>query len=133
MLTAREIARELGEDVANVRSVLQGIDQAAILAAEKAKVSVEVWDGTSDIQGIPASHWAANGDLPAGGKMYLLREVASGIIVRAQPFAPQGIGRTPMTTEQAIAFGTAHRDEAAMMGARAAIIKAVDLALDAKA
>lgn len=131
MLTAREIARELNEDIAVVRAVLPGIDQAAILAAEKAKVSVEVWDG-SPIQGIPAEHWRSTGDLPDGGSMYLLREVATGLVLRAQPHAPQGIGRAPMTPEQAIAFGTAHRDEAAAQGARAAILRAVDLALDAQ-
>jgi hypothetical protein len=133
MLTAREIAKELGEDVVAVRAVLSSINQAAILEVEKAKVSVEVWDGTSDIQGIPAAHWRSNGELPAGGHMYLLREVSTGIVLRAQPFAPQGIGRTPMSQEQAISFGTAHRDEAAAAGARQAIIKAVDLALDAQA
>lgn len=131
MLTAREIARELGEDVALVRQVLPGIDQAAILEAEKARVSVEVWDGVSDIQGIPAAHWRGNGELPEGGHMYLLREVATGIVLRAQPFAPQGIGHTPMSREQALSFGAAHRDEAAAQGARAAILRAVDLALDA--
>lgn len=131
MLTAREIARELGEDVTAVRAVLSGIDQAAILEAEKAKVSVEVWDGLP-IQGIPAEHWRSTGDLPEGGSMYLLREVATGLVVRAQPHAPAGIGRAPMSPEQAIAFGTAHRDQAAAEGARAAILKAVDLALDAQ-
>lgn len=132
MLTAREIAKELSEDVAAVRAVLPSIDQAAILEAEKAKITVEVWDGTSDIQGIPASHWRSTGDLPEGGHMYLLREVATGLVLRAQPHAPQGIGRAPMTHAQALAFGTAHRDEAAAQGARAAIIRAVDLALDAQ-
>jgi hypothetical protein len=70
MFTAREISKELGEDVAIVRQVLSGIDQAAIFAAEQARVSVEVWDGASDIQGIPAAHWKSNGDLPVGGHMY---------------------------------------------------------------
>lgn len=131
MLTAREIAKELGEDVAAVRGVLANIDQVAIYEAEKAKTSVEVWDGVSDIQGIPASHWQGTGDLPPGGKMYLLRDVATGLVIRAQPHAPGGIGRSPMSHEQAMAFGTAHRDEAAALTARAAIIRAVDLALDA--
>jgi hypothetical protein len=132
MFTAREIAKELGEDVAAVRAVLPGIDQAAIFAAEQAKVSVEVWDGVSDIQGIPAAHWKQTGDLPEGGHMYLLRDAATGLVLRAQPHAPAGIGRAPMTHAQAIAFGTQHRDEAAQAGARAAILKAVDLALDAQ-
>lgn len=131
MLTAREIAKELGEDTAAVRAVLPGIDQAAILAAEKAKITVEVWDGVSDIQGIPAAHWATAGDLPAGGCMYLLRDVATGLIIRAQPHAPHGIGRAAMTHAQAMEFGAQHRDQAAEQGARAAIIRAVDLALDA--
>jgi hypothetical protein len=131
MLTAREIARELGEDITSVRAVLPSIDQAAIYAAEQAKVSVEVWDGTP-IQGIPADHWRSNGDLPEGGSMYILRDVSTGLVVRAQPHAPAGIGRAPMSPEQAIAFGTAHRDEAAAQGARAAILRAVDLALDAQ-
>lgn len=130
MMTAREIAKELGEDVAAVRSVLSSINQNAILAAEKAKITVEVWDGVSDIQGIPAAHWSEAGELPPGGHMYLLREVATGLVLRAQPHAPQGIGRAPMSPEQAIAFGTQHRDDAAAQGARAAILKAVDLALD---
>lgn len=133
MLTAREIARELGEDVAAVRAVLGSIDQAAIFEAEKAKVTVELWDGVSDIQGIPAAHWSSGGDLPAGGYMYMLRDVASGLVVRVQPHAPAGIGRAPMSQAQAIQFGTQHRDDAAAQGARAAIIRAVDLALDAQA
>jgi hypothetical protein len=131
MFTAREISKELGEDVAIVRQVLSGIDQAAIFAAEQAKVSVEVWDGASDIQGIPAAHWKSNGDLPVGGHMYLLREVSTGLVLRAQPHAPGGIGRAPMSIEQALAFGTQHRNEVAAQGARAAIIRAVDLAIDA--
>lgn len=133
MLTSREIAKELGEEVATVRSVLGGIDQEAILEAAKAKFGVEIWDGVSDIQGIPAAHWSSSGELPAGGKMYLLRDAATGLVVRAQPHAPSGIGRTPMSAEQALAFGTADRDQMAMMLARAEIIKAVDLALDAQA
>ena len=132
MFTAREIAKELGEDAATVRAVLATIDQAAIFAAEQARVSVEVWDGVSDIQGIPAAHWKQTGDLPDGGHMYLLRDASTGLVLRAQPHAPGGIGRAPMTREQAIAFGTQHRDEAAMQGARAAVIKAVDQALDAQ-
>lgn len=133
MLTAREIAKELGEDAATVRAVLSSIDQGAILAVAKAKVAVELWDGVSDIQGIPASHWSSSGELPAGGKMYLLRDVSSGLVLRAQPHAPGGIGRASMTEQQALAFGEADRDQIAVNLARAEIIKAVDLALDAQA
>jgi hypothetical protein len=133
MFTAREIAKELNEDAATVRAVLSSIDQGAIFAAAKAKVVVELWDGSSDIQGIPAAHWTSSGELPAGGRMYLLRDVASGLVLRAQPHAPGGIGRAPMTEQQALAFGEADRDQIAANLARAEIIKAVDLALDAQA
>lgn len=131
MLTSREIANELGVEVAAVRAVLARIDQDDILEQEKAKLVVEVWDGVSDIQGIPASHWTDKGELPDGGVMYLLKDAVTGIVMRAQPHAPMGIGRAPMTREQALAFGAAHKDEAARSSARAAILRAVDVALDA--
>lgn len=131
MLTAREIARELGEEVAVVRSVLGQIDQNQILEAARSKFGVELWDGVSEIQGIPAAHWFSASGIPAGGKMYLLRDNTNGIVIRAQPHAPAGIGRMPMTAEQALAFGAADREQMAAALARAEILKAVDLALDA--
>lgn len=132
MLTSREIAAELGVDVAAVRAVLATINQDDILDQERAKLVVEIWDGVSDIQGIPASHWSEAGGLPEGGVMYLLKDVATGLVIRAQPHAPVGIGRAPMTREQALSFGASHKDEAAKAAARAAILRAVDLALDAQ-
>lgn len=130
MLTAREIAKELGEDAATVRAVLSSIDQAAIVAAEQAKMIVEIWDGSSTIQGVPASHWEQNG-LPPGGKMYLIKDASNGLVMFAQPFAPGVMGFTPMTDQTAMEFGTAHRNQIAEQAARAAIIRAADLALDA--
>jgi hypothetical protein len=133
MFTAREIAKEIGEDTAAVRAVLTGINQDAIFSEAKKKIGIEIWDGVSEIQGIPASHWATSGDLPSGGKMYLLRDASTGLIIRAQPHAPGGIGRAPMSEEQAKLFAENDRDQIAMNLARAEIIKAVDLALDAQA
>jgi hypothetical protein len=133
MFTAREIAKEIGEDAAAVRAVLGGIDQGAIFSAAKEKISIEIWDGVSEIQGIAASHWSASGELPPGGKMYLLRDVETGLVVRAQPHAPGGIGRAPMSEEQARVFAKNDRDQIATNLARAGVIKAVDLALDAQA
>lgn len=133
MFTAREIAKEMGEDTTAVRAVLPAIDQAAIIEAARKQVEFLIWDGSSDIQGIPASHWTTTGELPPGGKMYLVKDVKSGLIIRAQPHAPGGIGRAPMTQAQATTFAQQEVETIALALAKREVIKAVDLALDAQA
>lgn len=132
MFTAREIAKEMGEDTSAVRAVFSGIDQIKIFTEAKKRVTYEIWDGSSDIQGIPATHWASTGELPPGGKMYLIRDVESSLIIKAQPHAPGGIGRAPMTEAQAIAFAVAELEQIVAALAKREIMKAVDLALDAQ-
>lgn len=133
MFTSREIAREMGEDASAVRAIFSGIDQAKIFEAAKKRVAYEIWDGSSDIQGIPATHWISTGELPSGGKMYLIKDVESNLVIKAQPHAPGGIGRAPMTEAQAIAFAVAELNQIALSLAKQEVIKAVDLALDAQA
>lgn len=130
MFTAREIAQELGVAIDQVKAVIGSIDQNKVLADEKTKLIVEVWDGESDIQNIPASHWRDSGNLPDGGHMFLIKDAETKLVMHAQPHAPVGIGRPPMSQAEAMYFGTLQRDQVAESRAKAAILRAVDLAID---
>lgn len=131
MLLARQVAKELGEDPVKIKQILSSIDQNAILEEEKAKLQVQVWDGVSPISGIPADQWHIHGEVPVGGKVFILVEASTGFVVRFQPHVPHAIGRAPMTAEQAIMYGTEFRDQVSEQAANARVMRLVEEALDA--
>ncbi len=95
-LTAWKRLNELGvqKTLTEVDTALATIDQAPIQAKHSARVSHEIWDGVSSVNGIPAETIRFHHPSPVGGVAYLIR--VDGAVRTIQPYMPGEIGFVPI-------------------------------------
>ncbi|HEY3363967.1 MAG TPA: hypothetical protein VGK74_02790 [Symbiobacteriaceae bacterium] len=96
-----ERARSLGSvaTLAQVQTVLSGIDRAAKEATELGRYQAEIWDQVSPLAGQPPEYWLQRGDLPAGGEVFCIR--VDGMLQIVQPHDPNQSGLMAMDTATA--------------------------------
>lgn len=93
---------------AEVDAALATINQDAVYDEQRAGWTVEVWDRVSPINGVPAEHFHARGDVPAEGDVYLLK--AGGKIVGFQPHEPDVEGIVAIPKGKGLERGNRHAD-----------------------
>lgn len=107
-----------------IDTALASVDQDAIYDEERAKLTIEVWNKQSPINGVPAATVLANRkDIPEGGEVYLLKEGDK--ILYFQPHAPGVGGMMPMTADNVLTYANQHADEVAASRAASKIIDQV--------
>lgn len=108
---------------AQIDSALVSVDQDALYDEERAKISIEIWDRKSPINGIPAETiLSRRKDIPANGEIYLLKEGSH--VIYFQPHAPEG-GMKPMTAEDVMVYAEKHAEDVASVRAVEKIINQV--------
>lgn len=114
----------------DIDNALATINQDAEFDAERAKLTVEVWDKQSPINGVSAATvLERRKDIPENGEVYLIKEGER--ILYFQPHAPGVGGMMPMTTDNVLSYANQHADEVAAIRAAARIIDAAITALGA--
>jgi hypothetical protein len=101
----------LNKTLSEVTSALGSIDQNAIVAQQRARVTYSVWDGVSPINGVAAETILARPDVPPGGKIYLL--YVDGTLRFLQPFNPFQAGIVALTDETVNQVAEQHADSVA--------------------
>lgn len=112
---------------AEIDAAMADVDQQAIIAAERAKYSIEVWDRQTPINGVDAARVMEIHAIPAHGTAYMIRE--AGRIVYFQAHDPHT--GAVITAENAQEVANRHLDEFAASRAEPIIIEAVVDRLDA--
>src|SRR5690606_34056632 len=102
------------------------VDQEQIGELEKAKLSVEVWDTVTPINGVAAAQGIARHNIPRNGTAYMIKEGARILYFQARDSQTGGV----ITAENAMAIGTAHRDQLAEARAVPQILEAIIDQLD---
>lgn len=111
---------------AEIDAAVAAVDQEAIVAAERAKYTIEVWDKETAINGADPQTVIESHSIPKHGTAYLICE--AGRIVYFQARSPfDGSVITPDTAEE---VANLHLDEFAETRARDAIIEAIIDELD---
>ena len=112
---------------AEIQTALDSIDQAALHANEIAKLSYEIWDKTSPINGCSAATILHRDDIPIGGVIYLIKK--DGQVVYFQPHNPSQPGHVAMTAADIDAIAPAHINVIAQNVADGIVIQQVLAAL----
>lgn len=92
-----------------VDAALASINQDALYDEARAKVTVELWDRVSPINGVPAEHFEQRGDLPEDGDVYLTIE--NGRVVGYQPHEPDLEGLVAIPKGQGLTRGKEKADK----------------------
>jgi hypothetical protein len=120
---AEDMTREAGRAVNpdEVIERLASFDEDAVIARAESAYTVEIWDKTSPINGLPAEDViASRTDIPADGTVALIRD-ASGAVLVFQPHLPEeGIKR--MTPAVARSTGAKMVKENAQREARSQML-----------
>jgi hypothetical protein len=95
-----------------VKVLLDRIDQAATLDQQKTRITYEIWDKVSDINGVPAETILARDDFPQGGEAYLL--YLDGVLRYLQPHDPTQSGYVAMDLTLANTRAAEHKDNLAV-------------------
>lgn len=107
-----------------IDEALAQVDQEVIIAEERAKLTWEIWDRQTPINGVPAETVLANrDDIFPDGAIYLIKDATTGAVLIFQPYPPTG--KAPMTEEQAAQFAQQTINEMVEANARERIIDAV--------
>ena len=132
MLSAQNVvdilaARGVVVVVEDVTPLLNAIDQAAIAAEESAKISMQVWDKVSPLNGVSASAILARQDVAPDGEIYLL--FRDGALLYLQPHNPGSPGIVAMTSINVNAIASQHADSVAAQYAAERVVGEVLAAL----
>lgn len=85
-----------------MRQALAAVDQAATLAAEKARYRVEIWDKQTPLNGISAEQFLQREDVQAVGDGSIYLVYRDQCLVGFQPCDPDQLGFAPMTRDIAL-------------------------------
>lgn len=87
-------------DGAKVSAAAARVDQSAIITEEDARYTAELWDGSSDINGVSPVVVRKKFNIKPDTACYLVRDTEGKVIV-FQPFKPGVGGSQPMTRSEA--------------------------------
>lgn len=111
---------------AEIDAAMAQVDQQAIIAAERAKYTVTVWDKQTPINGVPAEIVIESHRIPEHGTAYMICQGETIIFFQSRdPFTGAII-----TPEPAQAIGEAHLDQFVESVAQQAIVEAIIEKLD---
>lgn len=111
---------------AEIDAAMANVDQEQIRDLEKAKLTVEVWDKVTPINGVEAAQVIASHNIPSNGTAYMIKEGDRILYFQARDPQTGGV----ITAENAMAIGTAHRDQLAEARAVPQILEAIIDQLD---
>lgn len=111
---------------AEIDAAMAQVDQEAMVAAEKAKYTVQVWDKETPINGVPAETVITSHAIPEEGTAYMIFEGPRIVFFQSRdPYTGSVI-----TPESAPTVANLHLDNFAMEQASIAIIEAIIDKLD---
>jgi len=111
---------------AEIDAAMAQVDQQAIIAAERAKYTVKVWDKQTPINGVPAEIVIESHRIPEHGTAYMICQGERIIFFQSRdPFTGAII-----TPESAQAIGEAHLDQFVESAAQQTIVEAIIEKLD---
>ncbi|MEW6769998.1 MAG: hypothetical protein AB1330_01210 [Bacillota bacterium] len=116
MLTAVQALQRLSsmgvqKTLADIEAALNAIDQQVIFDEQRQRVTVQVWDKATPINGVAPEKIIARDDVPDDGEIYLL--YVDGKLVYLQPHDPFQAGVVPMTSETVVQLANQHADQIA--------------------
>lgn len=111
---------------AEIDAAMAQVDQAAMIAAERAKYTIQVWDKETPINGVDPSTVIEAHKIPEHGTAYMICE--DGRIIYFQARSP--IDGQVITPANAVTIANQHLDEFATARASVAIIEAIIDMLD---
>lgn len=123
-LDVRQAATQAGManlDSTAIDNALAQVDQDSAFDAERASLSVTLWDRASDINGVPAATVLSTRKIPENGAVYLITK--NGSVVFFQATAPGG--SAVMTQADASTYGNAQADQLAAYTARESLLRDV--------
>lgn len=116
MLTAVQALQRLSsmgiqKSLADIEAALNTIDQQAVFNEQRQRVTIQVWDKVTPINGVAPEKIIARDDVPDNGEIYLL--YIDGKLVYLQPHDPFQAGVVPMISETVAQLANQHADQAA--------------------
>ncbi len=124
---AREKGIAISEETkTSIQLELGKIDQNIIQLEEENKLTYEIWDKVSPVNGVPAEKLLSRSDVDVNSEIYLIKDANTGKVLYFQPHAPGEIGFVRMKTKaEAESAAKKHRFLLAEARANARIIKEV--------
>ena len=113
--------------VEDVAPLLNAIDQAAVATQERARISIQVWDKVSPLNGVSASAVLARQDIAPDGEIYLL--FRDGALLYLQPHDPNSSGIVAMTSINVNPIASQHADSVATQFSAERVVEEVLSAL----
>jgi len=112
-VTAWKRLNSLGvtKTMAEIEAALDTIEQQAIFNEERSRITVEVWDKVSPINGVDPATVKTSLNVPEGGEVYML--YIDGNLSILQPYDPFQAGIVPMTADNVLTIANQYADQLA--------------------